>query len=162
MELQFTDWHWLILGMVLVMVEIFIPSFTVFWFGLGAFVVALMLWFAPDTALSLQFFIWAVSSAIFTVLWFKFFKRFMPDRTKAGVARESVLGESGQVVKVPIDRQHGLVRFTTPVLGSDEWSFICDEPVDLGERVFVKEISGNTLVVMKRPLANGNQSGNLK
>jgi hypothetical protein len=42
-----------------------------------------------------------------------------------------------------------MVRFTTPLLGSDEWSFICDTAVSAGDRVTVADISGNTLVVKK-------------
>jgi membrane protein implicated in regulation of membrane protease activity len=41
------------------------------------------------------------------------------------------------------------MRFTTPVLGDDEWDFICDTEVALGDRVHIKEISGNTLIVVK-------------
>ena len=40
MELELVYWHWLVLGMLLVGFEIFVPSFTVLWFGLGAVVVA--------------------------------------------------------------------------------------------------------------------------
>jgi hypothetical protein len=36
------------------------------------------------------------------------------------------------------------------MLGSDEWPFICDQGVSLGERVIVTDISGNTLIVEKR------------
>jgi membrane protein implicated in regulation of membrane protease activity len=31
-------WHWLVLGMILMVIEMFIPSFTIFWFGLGGLV----------------------------------------------------------------------------------------------------------------------------
>ena len=39
MDIQLLYWHWLVIGMLLVVAEIFIPSFTVLWFGLGALVV---------------------------------------------------------------------------------------------------------------------------
>jgi hypothetical protein len=74
----------------------------------------------------------------------------MSDRTNAGISREAILGESGQVIKTPAAKKHGIVRFTTPLLGADEWPFICDGAVDLGDRVSVKDISGNTLIVEKR------------
>ena len=143
-------WHWLVFGMVLIIAEMFIPSFTIFWFGLGALIVGGALWLFPDLSLSWQLFLWAVASTLFTVLWFKFFKPLMPDRTKAGISREAILGEVGQVVKVPVDKNEGVVRFTTPVLGSDEWPFICEEKVNPGDRVFIKDISGNTLIVGRR------------
>jgi membrane protein implicated in regulation of membrane protease activity len=43
-----------------------------------------------------------------------------------------------------------VVRFTTPLLGDDEWDFICDTEVAVGDRVQVKDLSGNTLIVEKR------------
>ena len=73
----------------------------------------------------------------------------MIDRTSAGIARESAIGEAGKVIQVPISERRGMVRFTTPVLGSDEWEFICEQDVSIGDRVFVKEFSGNTLIVVK-------------
>lgn len=150
MEFSLLYWHWLVLGMVLILGEIFVPSFTLLWFGLGAIVVAALLWLNPEMILSWQLFAWAVASSLLTFLWFKLLKPQMVDRTKAGIAREAVLGESGLVVKIPEDGQRGLVRFTTPLLGADEWPFICDTPLASGERVFVKDVSGNTLVVEKR------------
>ena len=42
MEFELLYWHWLVFGMLLVAAEIFIPSFTVLWFGLGALVVGLL------------------------------------------------------------------------------------------------------------------------
>ena len=150
MEFKVLYWYWLVFGMLLIMAEMFIPSFTVFWFGLGAVVVALILWLLPDMAVSWQLFIWAVASIVFTILWFKLFKPLMTDRTKAGISREAILGESGQVIKMPEADRRGIVRFTTPLLGSDEWPFICEQEVDSGDRVFVKDVSGNTLIVEKR------------
>lgn len=143
-------WHWLVFGMVLMIAEMLIPSFTIFWFGLGGLIVGGALWLFPELTLSWQLFLWAAASSLFTVLWFKFFKPLMPDRTKAGISREAILGETGQVVKVPLEKNEGIVRFTTPVLGSDEWPFICEEKVNPGDRVFIKDISGNTLIVGKR------------
>jgi len=150
MDFIIVYWHWLVFGMVLIIAEMFVPSFTIFWFGLGGLIVGGALWLFPDLSLSWQLFLWAVASSFFTILWFKFFKPLMPDRTKAGISREAILGETGQVVKMPMDKNEGVVRFTTPVLGSDEWPFICEEKVNAGDRVFIKDISGNTLIVGRR------------
>jgi membrane protein implicated in regulation of membrane protease activity len=143
-------WHWLTLGLILVLAEMFIPSFTIFWFGLGALLVGLLLWIAPDLPLSWQIFTWAIASGLFTFLWFRFLKPRMTDRTKAGMSREAVLGECGQVIAAPREGRRGTVRFTTPLLGADEWPFICEQEVAVGDRVLVKEVSGNTLIVAKR------------
>ncbi len=147
-EIQY--WHWVVFGMLLILAELVVPSFTIFWFGLGALVIAALLGLSIDLSLSWQLLIWALSSTAFALLWFRFFRPLMQDRTKAGIAREAIRGESGQVIRAPEENQRGIVRFTTPLLGDDEWEFICSSPVAVGDRVYVLELSGNTLIVESR------------
>jgi membrane protein implicated in regulation of membrane protease activity len=147
MNLVIADWHWLVFGMLLMLAEIILPSFTIFWFGLGALIVAALLWLFPTVSLTLQLLTWALASIVFTALWFTLVRPYMKDRTKAGIALEAVRGETGQVIRAPVEGERGTVRFTTPLLGDDEWPFICSEPVAVGERVSVQDVSGNTLIV---------------
>jgi len=148
MELEMLYWHWLVLGLVLIVAEIFIPSFTILWFGLGALVVgvAALLFEIP---FSIQVLIWTVFSVLFTVLWFKLVKPKMVVSSNSQAARESAIGESGQVIKLPAGDTKGKLRFSTPILGEDEWEFSCEAEVDLGDRLHIQEISGNVLVVAK-------------
>lgn len=145
MELLY--WHWLVLGMILIMSEIFIPSFTIVWFGLAALAVGGLLGLVPDVSLTMQLLLWAIFSALLTTFWFLVMKPRMLDRTRAGMSREALMGETGQVIRTPEGDRRGVVRFSKPLLGDDEWSFICDEPVQLGDRVQIRDVSGNTLVV---------------
>lgn len=151
MEFQLAYWHWLVIGMLLIISEIFVPNFTIVWFGLAAIVVSGLMLIFPGLSLTWQLFTWAVTSCILTFLWFKLIKPRMVDRTNAGIARESLLGQTGQVIKAPVEGRNGVLRFSVPMLGSDEWSFFCSEPVSAGDRVVVKEISGNTLIVAAMP-----------
>lgn len=143
-------WHWLVLGMLLILSELFIPGFTIFWFGLGALIVGGLAWLMSGMSLTLQLLLWTLSSILMTVFWFVVMKPRMVDKTRAGMSREALLGETGQVIRVPDGERRGLVRFTKPLLGSDEWSFICDEPVQIGDRVQIRDVSGNTLVVIPK------------
>lgn len=148
MELQMLYWHWLVLGVVLIVAEIFIPSFTILWFGLGALVVgvaALMV----EMSLSLQVLLWSIFSVLFTVLWFKLVKPRMVDSSNSQMAREAAIGESGQVIKLPAGDTRGKLRFSTPILGEDEWEFSCDSEVALGDRLHIQEISNSVLIVAK-------------
>jgi inner membrane protein len=147
MTLEPLYWHWLVLGVALVVLEIFLASFVVLWFGIGALVVGLCQWLFPNLSFAAQLLIWLLASSAMAWVWFHWFKPRMVDRTQAGIAREALIGESGQVVRAPADGGRGLVRFSVPVLGSDEWEFICLEPVAPGDRVVIREFSGNTLVV---------------
>jgi inner membrane protein len=142
-------WHWLVFGMILIIAEIFVPSFTIFWFGLGGLVVAGLLLLFASISFAWQLFVWAIASCLFTFLWFKFIRPMMSDRTRAGLSREAAIGETGRVIRIPEHGRRGMVRFSIPLLGSEEWPFICDADVSIGDRVVVVDISGNTLVVNK-------------
>ena len=147
--IQLAYWHWLVFGMLLIISELFIPNFTIVWFGLGAIIVAGVALLFPGADLTWQLFVWALASGVMTFLWFRYIKPRMADRTKAGTAREALLGQTGRVIKKPVEGRNGVLRFAVPVLGSDEWTFFCSQPVAPGDRVVVNEISGNTLIVDK-------------
>ena len=140
-------YYWLIIGMLLILGEMLLTSFTLLWFGLAAMLTGLLLLIMPDLSLTIQLLFWAAASIVFTVLWFKLFKPTMTDKTKAGISKEAVTGETGIVIKAPHDEIRGTVRFSMPLLGADEWEFICGQECQVGDRVEVVDVSGNTLVV---------------
>lgn len=142
-------WYWLVFGMILILLELAIPSFTIFWFGLGALVVGALLLLAPEVSLTWQILTWVLASTAFTLFWFRILKPRMTDRTKAGISREAILGETAMVTRAPGGDRRGELRFTVPMLGSETWLFICTEEVAVGDRVTVLEISGNTMLVKK-------------
>jgi membrane protein implicated in regulation of membrane protease activity len=64
-------------------------------------------------------------------------------------AHLSAIGQSGLVTKLPTASTQGLIRFTTPVLDKDEWNFSCETEVNLGDRLCVENVDGNSLLVTK-------------
>lgn len=140
-------WHWLVFGMLLMLMELAIPSFTIFWFGLGGLVVGVLLLLFNDLPVAWQIFLWVISSTGFVLFWFKVLKPKMKDETMAGISREAVLGETAMVIRKPDGERRGELRFAVPVLGSETWNFICSDDVDVGDRVVVRDVSGNTMMV---------------
>ena len=149
MEFAFEYWHWIVFGIALMLSEIFIGSFFIVWFGAAAIVVGLLLLLLPNMSETAQLILWAISSASFALAWFKLIKPLNIDKTKAGLSKEALLGEVGQVLQVPSGDKRGKVRFPAPVLGSDEWLIISHEAVSIGDRVSVVDLSGNALIVKK-------------
>ena len=140
-------WHWLVLGFVLLIVEMFVPTFASLWFGAAAIIVAALTWLLP-IGLSVQIVIWLVLSAVFLVVWFKFIKPLSVDRTKAGLGGSVIVGETGMIVLQPQPDRAGVVRFSVPIVGAAEW--MCrtrGEIVTVGDRVVVTDIVGNELIV---------------
>ena len=151
-------WHWLVFGMVLVIAEMFIPTFASLWFGTAAILVAGLAWLLP-MSLFWQVMIWLILSVILRVAWFRFIKPRAIDRTKAGLGGSAIIGETGMIIVAPYITdntvQAGKVRFSTPKLGSDEW--FCrteDEMLEVGERVVVTDIIGNELLVTRAKRLN--------
>ena len=149
MEFAFEYWQWIVFGIALLLSEIFIGSFFIVWFGAAAVVVGLLVLPLPNLSGTAQLVIWAISSASFALAWFKLIKPLNIDKTKAGLSKEALLGEVGQVLQVPSGDKRGKVRFPAPVLGSDEWLIISHEAVSIGDRVSVVDLSGNALIVKK-------------
>ncbi len=142
-------WHWIVFGIVLILAEIFLMSFTVLWFGAAAVVVGVLLLLLPSLVLSIQLVVWAFLSGVMAWAWFKYLKPLSVDKTKAGLSREAIVGEVGQVLRLPLEDERGMLRFPAPVLGDDEWLFICEETLAKGDRVRVVDVAGNALIVVK-------------
>jgi len=149
MEFVVLYWHWIVLGIGLMALEIILPSFVALWFGAAAVLVGVVVLIIPSMSLSIQVLCWVAISILLTWLWFKFMQPLSKDRTKAGLSREAIVGETGQVLTPPTADRRGVLRFSVPILGADEWTFLCDDEVEAGDRVRVSDISGNSLIVIK-------------
>ena len=136
-------WYWIIIGIILITAEIFVPIFVVIWFGVSAIIIGCIDWIFP-ISFQVELTLWIVLSILFTVLWFKFFK-------------EKTLTHSGQsdnnydikgVVTQKIDRENrGEVKFDSPILGDTKWVAFSDEKLSLGARVEIVDIKGQLIKV---------------
>lgn len=139
-------WHWIVGGIALILLELVIPSFFVFWFGLGALFVGLLLLVAPNFSLTGQLLLWAIASATMTVLWFRVFSR-IRNKTRIGTAEGDIIGEIGLLVADTAPFKRGKVRFQRPVLGAEEWPCTSDIEIALGTRVKLVSVEGSFLKV---------------
>lgn len=139
-------WHWLVLGLLLVTAEIFVSGFVLFWFGLAALLVGTLL-LIVDLSIALQLLLWIGASITALLVWLTFIKPKWRDRTSAGMAAEALNGQVGMVVESNAGRNRGKLKFPAPILGEEEWLFLCTADMAVGERVKVTDISGNTLIV---------------
>lgn len=145
MELgDFQWWHWVVLGIVLMLSELFIPTFFIFWFGISAMVTGLLSLLLP-LSLAGQLLSWTILSIILVFAWFRFFKQ--PDKTKSGLSREAFIGQRGLIIKDVSEMSAGEIRFQRPIMGSDRWPVISDDTIKTGEKAVITDIIGQTLKV---------------
>ncbi len=146
--MQILWWHWVVLGIVLMLLELAVPAFFLIWFGLGALIVGTLLAVFSSAPFALQVLAWTAFSLLFIWLWFKVFK---PNiyKSRVGMARGSLIGEIGLVTRDIRPYEKGQIRFQKPILGDEVWESVADEEIRVGERVRVLEVEGNTLRVSK-------------
>ncbi|MCG2576095.1 NfeD family protein [Dechloromonas sp. XY25] len=146
--MQLEWWAWIVIGIVLIVAELAIPSFFTIWFGLGALLVGLLMLALPDLSVTAQLAIWTAASLAMVALWFRVFKPGF-HKTRVGTAAGEAIGEIGLLVSAVAPFQRGKVRFQRPVLGSDEWVCVADGAIAAGERVKVVSVEGSFLTVSK-------------
>ena len=139
-------WHWAVLGIGLIIAELAVPAFFIVWFGLGALLVSLVVLVAPSMGLTAQLLTWTVASVAMVVIWFRIFKPGM-HKTRVGMSDSNIVGEVGMLIRDVEPFQKGQVRFQKPLVGSEVWDCIADEPIKSGERVKVLGIEGSFLKV---------------
>lgn len=139
-------WHWIVLGIALLLLELAVPAFFVIWFGAGAIIVGLVLLAVPALSFAWQIVIWSACSLLLIWLWFKVFRPNM-HKTRAGMSRGALVGEVGLVTRDIRPFEKGQIRFQKPILGDETWEALAEEEIRTGDRVRVLDVEGNTLKV---------------
>ncbi len=62
-------WHWLVLAVLLIILEVMIPAAFFLWLGVSAGVVGLVLWVFPDMGWESQLLLFSVISVVSIALW---------------------------------------------------------------------------------------------
>lgn len=139
---------WLILGVGLIVAEIFTLGFVLFWFGLGAFAAAIAGYFGAPVGV--QFMIFALSSVVLTVMSRTIFANYFAhgdgDRVKMGV--ENLPGKIGTVMTAS---SGAMQEAAVKVFGSIWTAFPAEgePPLIEGEKVEVVELRGSSLFVKR-------------
>jgi inner membrane protein len=68
-------WHWWVLGVLLVIMEILSPAIFFLWMGISAGVVGLIVLLAPEIAWELQIILFAIFSIASIAIWRSYLKR---------------------------------------------------------------------------------------
>ena len=81
MDIEVLYWYWMVLGLILIVAEIFIPSFTILWFGIGAMLVGMTM-LVVDISFTIQVLLWTLFSITSTILWFRSVKPYLSSLKK--------------------------------------------------------------------------------
>ena len=137
---------WLVVGVGLMIAEIFTLGFVLFWFGIGAIVAAVA--GLLGAGVGLQFLIFALVSIALTVMSRTIFSRFLPsqgEHFRTGV--DSLPGKVGTVTSAS---KGALNEGAVKVYGSTWTAYPVDDvALNEGEKVEVVEVKGSSIYVRR-------------
>ena len=140
------DWHWIVFGFLLLILEMLAPGAIFMWFGVGAILVGGLLFIFPDMAWELQIFIFALFSLASIFAWKKLRKDNPEDDTESGT-----LNQRGKAL---IGRRVPLVEAITNGVGRVQiddtfWRVESKADMDVDTLVEVVGSDGATLDVKR-------------
>ncbi|MCI0507647.1 MAG: NfeD family protein [Gammaproteobacteria bacterium] len=91
---QLDFWHWWVLGIVLIILELFAPGAFFLWMGIAAGLVGLILVIAPGMAWQYQLIVFAAVSVVSIVVWRSYLSRHptQTDRPALNMRGEQYVG----------------------------------------------------------------------
>jgi len=136
-------WHWIVGGLLLLIIEMNVGTFIFLGLGLAAVtvgVVDLLL----ETAFTTEILLWILLSVIALLAWKKWFKE--ETISTIGQSKHS-FDTLGTVTEEIRSHERGKVLFDTPVLGNRTWHATANKTLKKGTRVSIAEINGQIMEV---------------
>ncbi len=141
---------WTILGIVLIIAEIFTPGFVLLWFGVGALAAALASFLG--LGLAAQFLVFILLSSLLTALSRTIFVNYFarPGEEGAGL-RSGADALPGQVGTVVTSSSGAMQEGAVKVFGSVWTAYPAEgeEPLEAGDRVVVERLRGASIYVRR-------------
>ena len=140
-----TWWHWIVLGILFILLEMATGTFITLGFGIAAVLVGLLdLLF--DMNFLMQLIAWIILSVSVITLLFKYFKA-QPTVSSTGQSDHG-FDTVGTVQKTIGAQSRGEVRFDTPVLGNSVWKAVAEQKIEKGQKVTIEEVNGQLIKVV--------------
>ena len=130
-------WHWVILGILLLIAEMSTGTFFMLGLGLAAIVVGITDSMF-NTSFTVELSIWMILSILAITAWFKWFKE--DPLTQSGQSNYR-LDTLGTVQEDIHPHSRGKVKFDTPVLGNTVWHATAKVDIDKNTRVKIVQIT---------------------
>lgn len=136
-------WHWIVLGVILLIAEMSIGTFFLLGLGLAAILVGIIDVLMP-LSFTLELVIWIALSLLSIGAWFKWFKEEPITESGQSNYRLDTLGTVEEDIQ---PHSRGKVKFDTPVLGNTLWHAISKVDIDKNSRVKIVQINGQLIEV---------------
>ena len=138
-----TWWHWIIFGVILMIVEMNTGTFFMLTLGLSAIMVGILATIF-NLSLQIEILLWLIFSIVAIVVWMRWYKNKTVSNSGQSDYRLETLGTVTSDIHA---HRRGKVTFDTPVLGNTQWHATADETIHKGTRVRIVEVNGQLIKV---------------
>ncbi len=136
-------WHWLVLALLLIIIEMLAPTAVLLWFGVAAGVVGVLFLLIPGMAWQLQLILFSVLSVGSLLAWRGYAKKHPPADNKYSTLNKRGEDLIGRVFTL----DEGIVNNYGKLRVDDTMWKIRGSDTDAGSRVRVTAVDGTVLVV---------------
>jgi membrane protein implicated in regulation of membrane protease activity len=150
MDASWTWIIWTILGVILIVAEVFTPGFVLLWFGIGALAAAFAA-LIGFSSLSLQFLIFALVSIALTAASRTIFVNYFSKEKTGDDLKMGIDALPGKVGTVMTSSEGALNEGAVKVFGSIWTAYPAEgeAPLEAGERVAVERVQGASIYVRR-------------
>jgi membrane protein implicated in regulation of membrane protease activity len=137
-------WHWVVLGLLMIILEVMAPGAFFLWIGIAAFILGGTLFLLPFTSLTIQLILFGVLAVLSTIGG----RRVMRNVTSAAPSLLNRRGQQfvGQVIALDVPIVNGKAHAT---VGDSKWR-IKGPDLPAGTVVKVVDVDGNVLIVVEK------------
>ncbi len=131
-------WHWLVIGLCFLALEVFAPGAILMWFGFGGLVTGILLWLIPSMSHEWQVLIFAVFSGISLLAWRQFAnlrKKVTSDQPNLNNRLQGYIGRETVLIEA-IENGTGLAK-----VGDSAWK-VRGKDLAKGTRVRITGLDG--------------------
>lgn len=146
---QLSPFVWLAVGIFFTALEIVVPGFFLFWFGISGILTALFVWIGIFNSAFSQWIFFFAASLFFLAAWRLFFKKFFRGRENDDYRDPTLANLRGRVTKTIEVGKLGEIELYTGFHGIKIWPAEADEKIDIDVDVKVVEADGIRLKVVR-------------
>jgi len=138
-------WHWLVLGFLLLIGETLGVGGFLVGIAIACFVQSGVVILYPEWSWDFQLAVFAINSIVFTVIYWKFFKKFNNKTDHEGINNRALQLVGRQLI-LEKDFPDGEGKLQ---IGDTFWRFRCDQPLLSGQKVKVAGANGMVLTIVR-------------
>ncbi|MCP4412308.1 MAG: NfeD family protein [Gammaproteobacteria bacterium] len=140
---QILYWHWIVLGLLLVILEMLLPGFVLIWFGVGALLVGSLLYVIPEMSWQWQLLVFSIFSLTSVFAWRIWSKNNLTDDPESDILNQrgrALIGRETLLIE-PIVNGVGRIQV------DDTFWRVNGKDLEKGKLIRVIDVEGATLKV---------------